>query len=50
MPNAIVTPHTAYFTERALHDTVEGTLVKCLRFARSARSPILRRSRTYPCT
>ena len=47
LPNAIVTiregvraldavtPHTAYYTTRALHDTVEATLVKCLSFERS---------------
>jgi D-specific alpha-keto acid dehydrogenase len=35
LPNAIVTPHTAYYTERALFDTVEKTLVKCLDFERS---------------
>jgi len=35
LPNAIVTPHTAYYTERALYDTVEGTLTNCLRFERS---------------
>jgi D-specific alpha-keto acid dehydrogenase len=34
MPNAIVTPHTAYYTERALSDTVEGTLANCLDFER----------------
>jgi D-specific alpha-keto acid dehydrogenase len=33
-PDVIVTPHTAYYTERALHDTVEQTLVKCLAFER----------------
>jgi D-specific alpha-keto acid dehydrogenase len=32
LPNAIVTPHTAYRTERALHETVEGALTACLRF------------------
>jgi D-specific alpha-keto acid dehydrogenase len=32
LPNAIVTPHTAYYTRRALHDTVERTLTNCLRF------------------
>ena len=31
LPNVIVTPHTAYYTERALHDTVEQTLINCLR-------------------
>ncbi len=35
LPNAIVTPHTAYYTARALRDTVEETLTKCLRFERS---------------
>jgi D-specific alpha-keto acid dehydrogenase len=34
LPGAIVTPHTAYYTERALHDTVERTLMNCLRFER----------------
>ena len=38
LPNVIVTPHTAYFTQRALRDTVEGTLVKCVRFERFERS------------
>ncbi len=32
LPNAIITPHTAYYTGRALYDTVEQTLVKCLDF------------------
>ena len=32
LPNAIVTPHTAYYTRRALHDTVEATLVNCRHF------------------
>jgi D-specific alpha-keto acid dehydrogenase len=35
LPNAIVTPHTAYFTERALHDTVEKTLTNCRNFERN---------------
>lgn len=35
LPNAIVTPHTAYFTGRALHETVESTLTNCLSFERS---------------
>lgn len=34
MPNVIITPHTAYYTDRALHDTVEGTLLNCLHFER----------------
>jgi len=35
LPNAIVTPHTAYYTRRALYDTVEKTLSNCLTFERS---------------
>jgi D-specific alpha-keto acid dehydrogenase len=35
MPNAIVTPHTAYYTGRALRDTVENTLTNCLKFERN---------------
>jgi D-specific alpha-keto acid dehydrogenase len=35
LPNAIVTPHTAYYTRRALRDTVEKTLTNCLNFERS---------------
>lgn len=35
MPNVIVTPHTAYHTERALIDTVSGTIRNCLDFERS---------------
>ena len=35
LPNAIVTPHTAYYTTRALHDTVEMTLARCLDFERN---------------
>jgi len=32
LPNVIITPHTAYYTRRALHDTVEQTLIKCRQF------------------
>lgn len=35
MPNVIVTPHTAYYTRRALHDTVENTIRNCQSFDRS---------------
>ncbi len=34
MPNVIITPHTAYYTERALCDTVEKTIEKCLAYER----------------
>jgi D-specific alpha-keto acid dehydrogenase len=34
LPNTIVTPHTAYFTQGALRDTVEATLVMAVELAR----------------
>lgn len=35
MPNVIITPHTAYYTERVLVDTVRNTMKNCLNFERS---------------
>jgi D-specific alpha-keto acid dehydrogenase len=35
MPNAIITPHTAYYTERALRDVAMKTIENCLNFERS---------------
>jgi D-specific alpha-keto acid dehydrogenase len=32
MPNVLVSPHTAYYTDHALRDTVENSLVNCLNF------------------
>lgn len=32
LPNVLITPHTAYYTEHTLSDTVKETLVNCLRF------------------
>jgi D-specific alpha-keto acid dehydrogenase len=32
LPNVLITPHTAYYTDHALRDTVENTLINCLRF------------------
>ena len=32
LPNVLISPHTAYYTERALRDTVENTLINCLNF------------------
>jgi len=32
LPNVLVSPHTAYFTDHALTDMVENTLINCLRF------------------
>jgi D-specific alpha-keto acid dehydrogenase len=32
LPNVIVSPHTAYYTDHALSDTVENSLINCLNF------------------
>jgi D-specific alpha-keto acid dehydrogenase len=37
LPNVILSPHTAYYTEHALQDIVEGTLRNCLAFERGNR-------------
>jgi D-specific alpha-keto acid dehydrogenase len=34
LPNVLITPHTAYYTDHALGDTVENTLINCLKFER----------------
>lgn len=34
LPNALITPHTAYYTEHALSDTVINTIINCLKFER----------------
>jgi D-specific alpha-keto acid dehydrogenase len=34
LPNVLITPHTAYYTEHALSDTVENTILNCLKFER----------------
>jgi D-specific alpha-keto acid dehydrogenase len=36
LPNVIITPHTAYYTDHALRDIVENTLGNCLRFGKRA--------------
>ncbi|MGI5499667.1 D-isomer specific 2-hydroxyacid dehydrogenase family protein [Lentzea sp. CA-135723] len=36
MPNVLITPHTAYYTDHALSDTVENTLINCLNFGGTA--------------
>jgi D-specific alpha-keto acid dehydrogenase len=33
LPNVLITPHTAYYTDHALRDTVEHSLTNCLSFA-----------------
>ncbi|WP_438948957.1 D-isomer specific 2-hydroxyacid dehydrogenase family protein [Streptomyces harbinensis] len=34
MPNVLITPHTAYYTDRALSETIENSLTNCLEFER----------------
>lgn len=43
LPNVVVTPHTAYYTEHALRDTVENTIINCLSFiaAASSTAPVI---------
>jgi D-specific alpha-keto acid dehydrogenase len=32
LPNALISPHTAYYTDHALRDTVENSIINCLKF------------------
>jgi D-specific alpha-keto acid dehydrogenase len=34
LPNVLITPHTAYYTDHSLRDTVENTIINCLKFER----------------
>lgn len=34
LPNVLITPHTAYYTDHALRDTVENSITNCLKFER----------------
>ncbi|MCZ4099367.1 lactate dehydrogenase [Streptomyces sp. So13.3] len=34
LPNVVISPHTAYYTDHALSDTVENSLTNCLAFER----------------
>lgn len=34
LPNVLITPHTAYYTEHALSDTALNTIINCLKFER----------------
>jgi D-specific alpha-keto acid dehydrogenase len=36
LPNVVLTPHTAYYTDRALNDIVENTLGNCVEFQEAA--------------
>jgi D-specific alpha-keto acid dehydrogenase len=37
LPNVILSPHTAYYTDHALSDIVEHTITNCVKFTRGAR-------------
>jgi D-specific alpha-keto acid dehydrogenase len=37
LPNALISPHTAYYTDHALSDMVENSVVNCLEFERRNR-------------
>ncbi len=34
LPNVLITPHAAYYTDHALRDIVENTILNCLKFER----------------
>jgi D-specific alpha-keto acid dehydrogenase len=37
LPNALISPHTAYYTDHALSDIVENSIINCLKFERKNR-------------
>jgi D-specific alpha-keto acid dehydrogenase len=37
LPNALISPHTAYYTDHALSDTVESSITNCLNFERGSQ-------------
>jgi len=37
LPNVLISPHTAFYTDRALRDTVENSIINCLDFERKER-------------
>lgn len=37
LPNVLISPHTAYYTDHALSDTVENSIVNCLNFEKRKR-------------
>jgi D-specific alpha-keto acid dehydrogenase len=37
LPNVLITPHVAYYTDHALRDIIETTLANCLGFLREGR-------------
>lgn len=39
LPNVLVTPHTAFYTDQAVSDMVENSIRSCLAFARGEENP-----------
>jgi len=37
LPNVLISPHTAYYTDHALGDTVENSIINCLNFESGKR-------------
>jgi len=37
LPNVIISPHTAFYTDHALRDTVENSIANCLKFERTEK-------------
>ena len=37
LPNVLISPHTAYYTDHALSDTVENSIINCLKFERGSQ-------------
>jgi D-specific alpha-keto acid dehydrogenase len=37
LPNVLISPHTAYYTDHALRDTVENSIANCLKFERGTQ-------------
>ena len=37
LPNVLISPHTAYYTDHALSDIVENSIINCLKFERKNR-------------
>ena len=37
LPNVLISPHTAYYTDHALNDMIENSITNCLKFERTNR-------------
>lgn len=45
LPNVVITPHVAYYTDHALHDMVENSIINCLRFEKEKTSWITQKEK-----